>query len=177
MRYTLIEDDNEQAFEVRETAPGQITVRPENGGEPVSFDVRFLPGGGLHLLLGGASYDVITRVDGSIVRCALMGRVYTFDIYDDRSLRMMRLEQASGGTFDPIIASPMAGKVIAVEVAVGDVVTRGAPLVVIEAMKMENLIVAPHGGRVEAVDVQAGGAVENGARLLLLSPIEKEGGQ
>jgi len=57
-----------------------------------------------------------------------------------------------------------------VRVTVGEFVEAGAPLVVIEAMKMENLISAPHDGTVEVIDTSTDEAVENGARLLVLTP-------
>jgi biotin carboxyl carrier protein len=53
-------------------------------------------------------------------------------------------------------------------VVVGDEVSRGQPLVILEAMKMQNEIAAPADGTVEAVFVRAGQAVASGAKLLAL---------
>ena len=66
------------------------------------------------------------------------------------------------------VTAPMPGKVLAVEVKVGDSVTSGAPVLVLEAMKMENDIVAPKDGKVVAVNVKAGDSVESGAVLVSL---------
>jgi acetyl-CoA/propionyl-CoA carboxylase biotin carboxyl carrier protein len=55
--------------------------------------------------------------------------------------------------------SPMPGSVIAVDVAVGDVVDAGAPLVVVEAMKMEHTLRAPGRGTVTHVAVSPGARV------------------
>ena len=52
----------------------------------------------------------------------------------------------------------------------GESVERGAPLVVVEAMKMEHTIAAPSGGVVTAVNYQAGDLVEEGADLLEFEP-------
>ena len=54
------------------------------------------------------------------------------------------------------------------KVKVGDSVTSGAPVLVLEAMKMENDIVAPKDGKVVAVNVKAGDSVESGAVLVSL---------
>jgi biotin carboxyl carrier protein len=61
----------------------------------------------------------------------------------------------------------MPAMVIKLEVSVGEEVRAGQPLVVLEAMKMENDILAPAAGRVKAIYVSAGKAVEKGELLLL----------
>ncbi len=64
----------------------------------------------------------------------------------------------------------MPGKIVALEVAVGDVVTAGQTLVVAEAMKMETAISAATGGRVAAILVAAGETVAAGDLLVRLEP-------
>jgi len=67
---------------------------------------------------------------------------------------------------DAGLVAPMPGKVIAVHVAAGSKVAKGAPLLVMEAMKMEHTIVAPGDGTVEAVLYAAGEQVAEGAPLV-----------
>jgi len=64
------------------------------------------------------------------------------------------------------IVSPMPGVVIAVNVAIGDQVTVGDPLVVIEAMKMEHIVRARHSGHVVRCNVAVGANVRVGELLL-----------
>ncbi len=71
-------------------------------------------------------------------------------------------EEARGGH----LIAPMSGTVIAVMVKVGDRVAKGAPLVILEAMKMEHTIVAPAEGVVRAVNFRAGERVGEGADLV-----------
>ena len=172
MHYTVINGNEELDFHVESDEDG--TFRFRRGGETTDscVDVRFLPGGRVHILRDGSSFDVTVAVDGPNVRCAVRGQIVEFEVYNDRDLHMMRLEGAGAEASDPEIESPMAGRVVAVRVETGQEVEEGAPLVVIEAMKMENLITAPHAGRVDAVDVSAGDTVEKGARLLVLTPFE-----
>jgi glutaconyl-CoA decarboxylase len=66
------------------------------------------------------------------------------------------------------VISPMAGAIQAVLVKPGDNVDKGQPLVVLEAMKMENQIIAPAAGTVKNVDVQVGDSVKEGHVLLVL---------
>ena len=67
------------------------------------------------------------------------------------------------------IRAPIAGKVVKVLVAVGDSVAAGAPVIVLEAMKMENELVSERGGTVSAVHKQAGQAVDTGDLLVDLT--------
>ncbi|WP_413194701.1 acetyl/propionyl/methylcrotonyl-CoA carboxylase subunit alpha [Pararobbsia alpina] len=70
---------------------------------------------------------------------------------------------------DGRLTAPMPGKVVAIHVAQGDAVTKGKPLLVIEAMKMEHTIVAPSDGIVDAVLFGVGDQVTDGAQLLHLA--------
>lgn len=60
----------------------------------------------------------------------------------------------------------MPGKIIALAAAVGEPVEKGAPLVVMEAMKMEHTLVAPAKGRVTAYRCEVGEQVEDGVSLV-----------
>jgi 3-methylcrotonyl-CoA carboxylase alpha subunit len=72
---------------------------------------------------------------------------------------------AAGAAADGSILSPMPGRIIAVEVAAGNAVTKGQKLVTLEAMKMEHSLVAPFDGTVETLDAAVGAQVNEGALL------------
>ncbi len=76
-------------------------------------------------------------------------------------------EAASGG-----LAAPMPGKVIAIRVAVGDSVTSGQTLILLEAMKMEHPMRATLDGIVTEIRVSQGEQVENEALLLIIEPTD-----
>jgi acetyl/propionyl-CoA carboxylase alpha subunit len=71
---------------------------------------------------------------------------------------------------DGAIASPMPGQVIAVAVKEGDKVAKRAPLVVLEAMKMEHTLTAPFDATVAEVKVKPGVRVSEGVLLVRLTP-------
>jgi 3-methylcrotonyl-CoA carboxylase alpha subunit len=64
------------------------------------------------------------------------------------------------------LTAPMPGKVVAVKSEAGARVKRGAPLLVLEAMKMEHTIAAPADGTVESIRYRAGDQVDEGAELV-----------
>jgi acetyl/propionyl-CoA carboxylase alpha subunit len=68
------------------------------------------------------------------------------------------------------LVAPMPGKVVKVLVALGDAVTAGAPLVVLEAMKMEHTVRAYEAGVVRAVHVTVGEQVEHDRLLAVVTP-------
>ena len=75
---------------------------------------------------------------------------------------------------DGAILAPMPGKVIAVDVAMGDSVTTGQRLMVLEAMKMEHALTAPFDGTVTELNASEGGQVQVEAVLAVVEPISED---
>ncbi|MFD5858492.1 acetyl/propionyl/methylcrotonyl-CoA carboxylase subunit alpha [Streptomyces chartreusis] len=72
------------------------------------------------------------------------------------------------------LTAPMPGTVTVVKVAVGDEVTAGQSLLVVEAMKMEHVISAPHAGTVAELDVTPGATVAMDQVLAVITPVEED---
>ncbi len=88
-----------------------------------------------------------------------------------RRLQLQRQDAsrgAQGGGASDSVSAPMTGRVVVVHVAVGDAVTKGQPLVVVEAMKMEQPLVAPRDGVVAKVACAVGQLVDGGLELVTL---------
>ena len=81
-------------------------------------------------------------------------------------------ERAAAPTPEGLVAAPapLQGTIVACLAAVGDKVRAGAPLVVIDAMKMEHLVAAPVAGVVEQLLVSPGDTIFEGETLLFLDP-------
>lgn len=73
--------------------------------------------------------------------------------------------QVTGGTQ---INAPMPGNVLDVKVKVGDKVENGTPVIVLEAMKMENDVVSPVAGTVASIDVKKGDTVDSGTLIAII---------
>jgi len=95
------------------------------------------------------------------------GVKYTLHIADhyERLVQQLGLHVGSSQKQNTLKA-PMPGLVLDVMVEPGQVVSKGDPLLILEAMKMENVIKAANDGTVKSVAVQKGAAVEKGHLLL-----------
>jgi biotin carboxyl carrier protein len=67
------------------------------------------------------------------------------------------------------VVSPLAGKLVSVDVQLGQTVREGAQLATVEAMKMNTYIFAPKSGRVSAIAAKAGDAVQEGTVIVTLA--------
>ncbi|GGS17417.1 biotin carboxylase N-terminal domain-containing protein [Streptomyces griseoviridis] len=88
--------------------------------------------------------------------------------HDPVAASLTRAAQAGADS----LTAPMPGTVTVVKAAVGDEVTAGQSLLVVEAMKMEHVISAPHAGTVTALDVTPGTAVAMDQVLAVIAPAE-----
>jgi biotin carboxyl carrier protein len=129
---------------------------------PPDPDIVEVEPGVYSVLLDGASFEA--RVSGT--RISIGGHRITVEIDDPRQWkRSGRAADASGRVS---VTASMPGKVIRVLVTVGDEVTEGQGIVVVEAMKMQNELKAPRAGRVTSVNVRATDSVNAGAVLVAI---------
>jgi biotin carboxyl carrier protein len=131
---------------------GTVTFSPAAGQEnvtvPRSTDLQFVPGPG--------PGDLLVGLRGRTIGVTVNGR------------RSAHAEGALHGHGQATILAPMPGRVVRVLVAAGDQVDARQPVVVVEAMKMENELRAPRDGIVAEVLVREGALVEAGALLLTI---------
>src|SRR5581483_11677857 len=97
------------------------------------------------------------------------GVPYSVTVQDERAARLASLAAAASHPHTAVtLAAPMPGLVVRVNVAAGASVQKGEPLVVLQAMKMENELGAPRAGVVTRVAAQPGQTVEQGQALVVL---------
>ncbi len=85
------------------------------------------------------------------------------------------VDPGAAGTGAGGLTAPMPGTVVAVHVAVGDLVTTGDPVVTMEAMKMELTLRATEDGTITELGVTVGDTVEAGRTVSVISPHDAEG--
>jgi biotin carboxyl carrier protein len=99
-------------------------------------------------IVGGRPYEVM--IDPELAWIRSRRGLHSLEVLD------METSLTRPPTGDGRIKAPIPGQVTRVVVSVGDEVEQGEPLLVLEAMKMENEIRAPRAGRVKTLNVQAG---------------------
>lgn len=141
-----------------------------DGAPPVPVHLEDVDGTPVRLVsIGTTVHRVTARRDGARGRYVLRldGRRFEVDALDERTRAIRDLADANRPPAGPVpLLAPMPGLVVRVHVAVGDRVDPGAPLVSVEAMKMENELRAAAAATVRRVLVTPGTAVEKGAALV-----------
>ncbi len=110
--------------------------------------------------LDGQAIQGTVRRDGETLHVFTGGLHHVLDRHDPLA------HAGEHETADGRLTAPMPGKVVAVIASSGQLVKKGEPLVIMEAMKMEHTIAAPSDGLVEEVLYQVGDQVADGAPLL-----------
>jgi biotin carboxyl carrier protein len=115
----------------------------------------------------GTQFAVAHHREGNMHEISLGGATVTVEVIDPLAAKRRGRddEMGSGG----VVKALMPGRVVRVLVAKGDTVRKGAGLLILEAMKMENEIQAPADGTVDELFVEPGQTVESGAELLHIS--------
>ena len=114
---------------------------------------------------------VARRLEKGVYALQIDGYRFTVEALDERTRAIRELSGASAAASGPApLKAPMPGLIVRVEVSEGDTVHAGQPLVVMEAMKMENELRAPAAGVVRKMFAQAGMAVDKGALLVDFAP-------
>lgn len=152
----------------------QITVNGSKDFELDSEELDWRPTGQgtWHILLDGKGYHAELlhmdfqekyfelRINGSNFKVKLADR------FDQLIEKMGLAKQASTKIKD--IKAPMPGLVLEIQVEVGQEVSRGQSLLILEAMKMENIIKSPGEGTVRRIHVEKGNPVEKNYLLIEL---------
>jgi 3-methylcrotonyl-CoA carboxylase alpha subunit len=165
-RTTWRDGDRTRTVELLKRRDGKLRARVD--GTEFEVEVVRLDDGRVRLIGAGAS--VIAEVTAAGTRRFV--RLGALDFVLDREAEGARRGAvAHGGGLE----APMPGVVTRVMVAAGDRVTKGQPLVALEAMKMEHLIRAPRDGRVKTLHARAGEMVGGGVALVELADHEPGG--
>ena len=117
--------------------------------------------------IAGRSHE-ITLLTTAPMRLLVDGHDVEASALDERAAAAARgTSAARGGRHE--LRAPMPGLLKTVHVAEGDLVERDAPLMTLEAMKMENELLAPSAGRIAKIRAAAGAKVEAGAVLIVIA--------
>jgi biotin carboxyl carrier protein len=116
----------------------------------------------------GTQFSFVHHRSGTTHEISLGTATVHVDVIDPLSLKRRRRDDDTGGA--GVVKALMPGRIARILVETGAAVRKGAGLLVLEAMKMENEIQAPADGVVDQIFVKAGDTVEGGADLVHVAP-------
>lgn len=156
---------NKKEFSI-ESAEETLSIN----GSPFSWDIVKIKEGHYHILYQNKSYQAeLVKVDAltKSVTLKLNNHRYTVEVKDkfDLLLEKMGINSVNAGKVNNIKA-PMPGLIINLKVAEGDTVKAGDQLLILEAMKMENILKSPGDGVVKKIKVKKGDSVEKNQILI-----------
>lgn len=171
MKYFVNVAGRELEVELLERA-GELRVSV--GGEEVSCDYAEVDRAGqVALIFEGNCYAVSIAGSQNDYDVTIAGHRFGVLVEDERERAAHAAErgrQKGGG----MVKAVMPGVIAELSVAPGDLVSEGQPLLILEAMKMQNEIGAPGPGRVKAIFVTTGKAVTAGAKLIELEALDDD---
>jgi biotin carboxyl carrier protein len=119
--------------------------------------------------IGNQSITVDAFLDDHECQALLAGNQTGFRVDSERDILLRKYASNAGKDSHRYeVHAPMPALVTRVEVSVGDSVSAGQGLLILEAMKMENEIKSPRNGKVKEIYIQKGKTVEKGELLILL---------
>ena len=134
-----------------------------------SGDVEFSHENGRYFLRLGTKLYNIDNVsnDGPDIAFTIDTNWHTVTVKDEQELLLDQLGFKSGSSSsEGSLKAPMPGKILDIMVNVGDDVTKDQPLVILEAMKMENELKSHTTGRVSTIHVEVGQSLEKHTPIL-----------
>ena len=97
------------------------------------------------------------------------GEYFEVRVEDERMRKLRELvSKAAQGSGEQIITAPIPGLITGLSVNPGDSVKAGDPLLILEAMKMENEIKSPYEGAIKSILVDKGAAVDKDQKLIII---------
>jgi len=171
MKYTAVLNDQERELEV--TRLDEYRFRVSVDGDVLNVDARVCAEDMLSLLVNNVSHDITYDIEDTMVHLNFRNRHYSIDILDERRMRMRKVRSELDLSGPEVISTSMPGKVVKVQVELGQQVKADTAIIIVEAMKMENEIRCRNEGVVKAIHVTAGQTVEGGAPLVEIEPLEE----
>jgi biotin carboxyl carrier protein len=139
-------------------------------GKKLVLDTVQIAAGTFHIIQDARGYQVEVidhSVESKTVTLRVNGKIYRVELKDrfDLLLEKMGMSNAASGKLNAVRA-PMPGLILDLRIQAGDTVKTGDALLVLEAMKMENVLKAPGEGVVKELKVKKGDSVEKGQVLI-----------
>jgi len=139
-------------------------------GESFQWDLTKVSEGNFHILYKNKSYRAeVVKADKATktFQLKINNKIHSVEVKDKFDLLLEKMGMA-GGAASKVnnIKAPMPGLVIDMKVKAGDTVKAGDALLILEAMKMENIIKSPGDATIKNIKAKKGDTVEKGQVLI-----------
>jgi biotin carboxyl carrier protein len=138
--------------------------------QPLEWDLLKISATHFHILYKNHTYNaevIASNPEAKSVTLKINGSQYTVNLKDKLDLMLEKMGITNAGSNKPNnLKAPMPGLIVELKIQVGDTVKTGDPLLILEAMKMENVLKSPADGIVKNVRVKKGDSVERGHTLV-----------
>jgi biotin carboxyl carrier protein len=166
----LVSEETRLPQEEIQFKPERIRLKPDPTGNFAGADNLPVGSGFSRTFRRTRSYDVTVTPDAGAVQFAVrVGPVVVPVALNGRRHSRRKEEGGQSGAGPERLVAPMPGRVVRVLVKRGQAVTARQPIVVIEAMKMENELRAGREGMVSELQVNDGESVEAGALVAVIT--------
>ena len=146
----------------------------EQLNEAVNYDLVQIGPGRYSLIMDNKSFNIRLVEKDGFYQAYLFGEFVEVAVESERERKLKELvKSAQSGPKEQEIKAPIPGLVVKVEVAEGDTIKSGQPLLILEAMKMENVIKAPCDCRVDKINVTETEPVQQDQMLLRLISLDE----
>jgi len=164
MRLKAIVDEREEDLLLK-FEDGRVSA--EVGDRVYSLDVREIEADSYLFFLNTNVHECRVSTSKGTFDVSIHGRNYSITIVDPKRLRSGQNSDRHHHGVAEILA-PMPGKVVRVQTEVGATVEKGAGVIVVEAMKMQNEMKSPRDGTVVSIKVKPGDTVNAGDVLAVV---------
>tara|TARA_B110000196_G_scaffold62755_1_gene52448 strand:+ start:97 stop:597 length:501 start_codon:yes stop_codon:yes gene_type:complete len=166
MKYTLKINKKMVSFELLQQGDAyEITLdEKEYDAELIRIDSNLYS-----LIVNGSTYTIAIEKEGKRIELFFKGDLFSYEIPSVRD---------KGGTENTSgidkISAPMPGRVVKILKSIGDMVSEGEGVVVVEAMKMESELKTTIDGKITGISVKEGDTVDLGSHILTVESQDKK---
>jgi biotin carboxyl carrier protein len=124
--------------------------------------------------VNGEEFEVELEQNGDNWTATVGGKTFEINVPDARPAPKQKRSAGGKSKKSGKVSANIPGKVVTVEVSIGEEVEEGQVVMILEAMKMQNEIQAPVSGTITEIHCEEGQSIEANVPLLVITPPESE---
>ncbi len=142
-------------------------------GKKISAELLPMGDGRFSMIKDNMPYIINMSKDDEGYQVRVVGESYRVKVEDERTRKVNELVKAAGGAHgEKEIKAPIPGLVVKITAQPGDIIAKDEPLLILEAMKMQNIIKAPYACEVLQISVKEKDTVNQNQCMLKIKGIE-----